>query len=236
MTIYGKNPVQEALNSGKNIARAFVLENTNRDLCVLFRKKNIPVTILNRKRFDELFAGTNQGIAVEVEDYKFLTLEQFLEKTNLEDNPVVLMLDGIQDPHNLGAIIRSAEAGGVKAVILPKKRAATITATVVKASAGAIEYMDIVETVNLVRTAEQLKESGFWIVGTAVEGENDYTEIFIDRPLCLVIGSEGKGMHKLLREHSDMLVKIPMAGKINSLNASVGAAIVIFDILRRKKG
>jgi len=234
--IYGKNPVQEILNSGKQIIQAFVMEKTNGDLLTQFQTRDIPTTFMDRRNFDSKFPGVNQGVAVEIKNYETIPLEEFLKKTDPADNPLVLMLDGIQDPHNLGAIARSAEAGGVKGIIIPQDRSVGINATVVKASAGAIEYMDIESVTNLVKTAEKLKEAGFWIVGTAADATVSYTETYIDRPVCLVIGSEGKGMHRLLREHSDLLVAIPMVGKINSLNASVGAAILIFDILRRKKG
>ncbi|HOP56908.1 MAG TPA: 23S rRNA (guanosine(2251)-2'-O)-methyltransferase RlmB [Bacillota bacterium] len=234
--IYGKNPVQEILNSGKQIIQAFVMEKTNGDLLTQFQNRDIPTTFMDRKNFDSKFPGVNQGVAVEIKNYETVTIEEFLKKIDPKDNPLVLMLDGIQDPHNLGAIARSAEAGGVKGIIIPQDRSVGINATVVKASAGAIEYMDIITVTNLVNTAEKLKEAGFWIIGTAADATVSYTEAYVDRPVCLVIGSEGKGMHRLLREHSDLLVAIPMVGKINSLNASVGAAILIFDILRRKKG
>lgn len=234
--LYGKNPALEVLNSKRKIIQAFIQENFNRDLYEKLQGMNVPITIMNKKRFDEKFSGVNQGIVIEVEDYKIYSLKEIIERLDVKSNPLVLMLDGIQDPHNFGAIIRSAEAGGAKAIIIPKDRSASINATVVKASSGAIEYIDIVEVVNLNQAVEVLKKAGFWIVGTALDADSSYEEIFVDRPLCLVIGNEGKGMKRLLKENCDLLVKIPMEGKINSLNASVGAGIIIFDILRRKKG
>lgn len=235
MILYGKNPVIEAMQAKRKIQQAFIMENTNRDLYEKLQALNVEIVVMNKRRFNEKFTGTTQGIAIEVEDYKLLTLADILAKLDIQANPLLVMLDGIQDPHNLGAIIRSAEAGGVNGIIIPKDRSASITATVVKAASGAIEYIDIVEVVNLTQTVEKLKESGFWIVGTSLDGSVSYEEIFIDRPVCLIIGNEGKGMARLLKEHCDLLVKIPMSGKINSLNASVGAGIIIFDILRRKK-
>jgi 23S rRNA (guanosine2251-2'-O)-methyltransferase len=145
------------------------------------------------------------------------------------------MLDGITDPHNFGAIIRSAEAGGIAGIIIPKNRSATITGTVVKVSSGAIEYVQIVEVTNLRNALNTLKENGFWTVGTDLESQKSYTEIDVTTPLVVVIGSEGKGMSKLIKDTVDYTVKIDMAGSINSLNASVSAGIIIFEILRKKK-
>ncbi len=235
MLLYGKNPVVEVLNTNRTILQAYILENTNRDLYELLQERKVPITIMNRKRFNEQFSGVNQGIVIEVENYRLLTLKEMQEKIDPADNPLILMLDQIQDPHNFGAIIRSAEAGGVKAIIIPRNRSVSVNATVVKAASGAIEYIDIVEVTNLTQAVESLKDDGYWIVGTSLDAKISYEEIFIDRPVCLIIGNEGKGVSRLLKEHSDLLVRIPMAGKINSLNASVGAAIIIFDILRRKR-
>lgn len=144
------------------------------------------------------------------------------------------MLDQITDVHNIGAIIRSAEAGGVDAIIIPKHRSAKINGTVAKTSSGAIEHVNIIEVTNLTNTLEYLKEKGFWTVGTDLSADKSYQDIIIDTPLCLVIGSEGKGISKNVKNHVDYNVKIDMVGQINSLNASVSAGILIFDILRRK--
>ncbi len=234
--LYGKNPALEVLNSNRRIIQAFIQENFNREIYEKLQGMNVPITIMNKKRFDEKFTGLTQGVVIEVEDYKMYSLKEIIDKLDINSNPLIVMLDGIQDPHNFGAIIRSAEAGGVKAIIIPKDRSVSVNATVIKASSGAVEYIDIVEVVNLNQAVDQLKKAGYWIVGTALDAISCYDEIFVDRPLCLVIGSEGKGMKRLLKENCDLLVKIPMEGKINSLNASVGAGIIIFDILRRKKG
>jgi len=236
LLIYGKNPITEALKAERKIIRSVILSGTNQDLADKLAKANVPVSILDKQKFREAYAGVNQGIVAEVEDYRTETLTKFLQETDIKQDPLILMLDEIQDPHNLGAILRSAEAGGVKAVIIPKHRSAGITPAVIKTSSGAIEYVQIIEVTNLTQTAEKLKEEGYWIVGTSPDAKTSYEEIYVDRPLCLVIGNEGKGMGRLLKEHCDLLVKIPMQGKINSLNASVGAGIIIFDIQRRKRG
>lgn len=235
MIVYGKNPVTEALYSNRPILQAVVLENTNRELTELLQKKAVPITVMNKKRFQELYPGLTQGIVVDVTDYRLWDLKEWLIGINLQDNPLVILLDGIQDPHNFGAIIRSAEAGGARGIIIPKNRSVSVTPTVVKASSGAIEYLPIIEVTNVNQAIDTLKAGGFWIVGTAIDGNADYTDSYADRPVCLVIGSEGKGMAKLVKEHCDQLVLVPMAGKSNSLNASVTAGIIIFDILRRKR-
>ncbi len=234
--IYGKNSVLEALKARRKFVKTYIQTGTNDDIILKMNAAKIPVFFLEKKQFGEKYQGHNQGVVAEVEDYRTLTLEQFLTKTDITQEPVILMLDEIQDPHNLGAIVRSAEAGGVKAVIIPKNRSVGITPAVVKTASGAIEYVDIIEVVNLTQTAEKLKSEGYWIVGTTPDAKMSYEEIYIDRPLCVIIGNEGKGMGRLLKEHCDLLVKIPMRGRINSLNASVSAGIIIFDISRRKQG
>jgi 23S rRNA (guanosine2251-2'-O)-methyltransferase len=236
LNIYGKNPVTEALKAKRKIIKAIVMNGTNNDLVIKLQAMNIPITFLDKQKFKDAYKGVNQGIVVEAENYETLNLIEFLSTIDIKKDPLILMLDEIQDPHNLGAILRSAEAGGVSAVIIPKNRSVGITPAVIKTSSGAIEYVPIIEVTNLSQTAERLKAEGFWIVGTSLDASISYEEIFIDRPLCVVIGNEGKGMSRLLKEKCDLLVKIPMHGRINSLNASVGAGIIIFDIQRRKRG
>ncbi|XFA98237.1 23S rRNA (guanosine(2251)-2'-O)-methyltransferase RlmB [Candidatus Izemoplasma sp. B36] len=232
--IYGKNPSVEILQSDKKIFKAFVIENTNQDIVLKLKKKNIEIKPLSKHDFKKQFLGNHQGIVLEIEDYKTINLSEFLNKIDLTNNPLILMLDGITDPHNFGAIIRSAEAGGVKGIIIPKNRSVKITGTVAKVSSGAIEYVDIIEVTNLRNTLDTLKEKGFWTVGTDLNAKKSYREIDVSTPLVLVIGSEGKGISKLIKNNVDYNVKIDMIGKINSLNASVSAGILIFEILRKK--
>jgi len=233
--IYGKNPVNEILNSDREIFNAFVEERTNRFIIEKLIQKNISITYLSKFEFKKRFLGNHQGIVLEVKDYETIELKEFLNTLDMSKNPLVLILDGITDPHNFGAIIRSAEAGGVAGIIIPKNRSVAITSTVVKVSSGAIEYMKIVKVTNLRNTIEKMKKAGFWTVGTDLEAEKSYKEIDVSTPLLLVIGSEGKGMSKLLKKTVDYNVKIDMVGTINSLNASVSAGILIFDILRKKQ-
>jgi len=232
--VFGKNPVMEILNSDKNVFRAYVMEGTNKDIERLLFKKHIEKQVIGKQEFKRKFQGNHQGVVIEIEDYKIYDLNEFLSSINTSDNPLVLMLDGITDPHNFGAIIRSCEAGGVAGIIIPKNRSAKITGTVAKVSSGAIEHVKIVEVTNLRNTLNKLKDNGFWAVGTDLNAEKNYEDIDVDTPLVLVIGSEGKGISKIIRDNVDYNVKINMIGKINSLNASVSAGILIFDILRKK--
>lgn len=232
--IYGKNPSLEILQTNKKIYKVFVIENTNQDIVFKLKKKNVEIKSLSKHDFKKQFLGNHQGIVLEIEDYKTINLNEFLNKIDLSNNPLLLMLDGITDPHNFGAIIRSAEAGGVKGIIIPKNRSVKITGTVAKVSSGAIEHVNIIEVTNLRNALETLKENGFWTVGTDLEAKKSYKEIDVSVPLVLVIGSEGKGVSKLIKNNVDYNVKIDMIGKINSLNASVSAGILIFEILRKK--
>ncbi len=235
MKIYGKNPAVEILNSDREIFKAYVMEDTNGDIIKLLKSKVNNVIFLNKHEFKKMFLGNHQGIVLEVQDYRTYNLKEFLEDLNLENNPLLIMLDGITDPHNFGAIIRSAEAGGVSGIIIPKNRSVSVNGTVVKVSSGAIEHIKVIEVTNLRNAIEELKQKGFWAVGTEINAEKSYTEIDVTTPLLLVIGSEGKGISSLIKKTVDYNVKIDMAGKINSLNASVSAGILIFEVLRKKK-
>jgi 23S rRNA (guanosine2251-2'-O)-methyltransferase len=232
--IYGKNPCREILETGKTVLQGYAVIGTNRDLLDLAKQKRIPITLLEKTLFDSRFKGNNQGIVLEIEEYSTKTFEAAMEQMKGIKNPLLIMLDGIEDPHNFGAIIRSAEAGGVFGIIIPKNRSVGITGTVAKVSSGAIEHMNIIEVTNLNQTIEKLKKLGFWIVGTDLEATKRYDEIEVDTPLCLIIGNEGKGLSRLVKENADYNVKIPMVGKTNSLNASVSAGIIIFEILRKR--
>jgi 23S rRNA (guanosine2251-2'-O)-methyltransferase len=234
--IYGKNSCGEIIDVKKPIIQAFIMEKTNSDFYNILKRRDIKITVLNKQEFKSLFQGNHQGIVLEVEDYQTFELKDILADLDLTLNPLLIMLDGITDAHNLGAIIRTCEAGGVAGIIIPKNRSARIDGVVAKTSSGAVEHIKIIEVVNLRNTLETLKKSGFWTIGTHLDAEEEYSSIFIDRPLCVVIGSEGKGISRIVKETVDFNVKIPMAGKVNSLNASVSAGIIIFDILRKKKG
>ncbi len=234
MTIYGKNPAEEILKTDKAIFKAYIMEDTNYDIIKQLKKRDVEITRIKKHEFKKKFLGNHQGIVMEVEDYKLYDLKEFLAELNLDKNPLVVMLDGITDPHNFGAIIRSCEAGGVAGIIIPKNRSVKITGTVAKVSSGALEHVKIVEVTNLRNTLETLKQNRFWSVGADLSAEQSYHSIDVTTPLVLVIGSEGKGISNIIRNSVDYNVKIEMAGSINSLNASVSAGIIIFDILRKK--
>ncbi|XMB71780.1 23S rRNA (guanosine(2251)-2'-O)-methyltransferase RlmB [Mycoplasmatota bacterium WC30] len=232
--IYGKNPAEEILKTDKTIFKAYIMEDSNYDIIKQLKKRNIEIIKINKHEFKKKFLGNHQGIVMEVEDYKLYDLKEFLSDLDLDANPLVVMLDGITDPHNFGAIIRSCEAGGVAGIIIPKNRSVKITGTVAKVSSGALEHVKIVEVTNLRNTLETLKQNRFWSVGTDLEAELSYHSIDVTTPLVLVIGSEGKGISKIMKDSVDYNVKIGMTGMVNSLNASVSAGIIIFDILRKK--
>ena len=177
---------------------------------------------------DNKYKGNNQGIVLEIEDYKYKKLE------DINNSKFIVMLDHLEDPHNLGAIIRTCEAAGVDAIIIPKRRSVEINSTVMKVSAGALNNIDIVEVNSLAQTIDILKKYGYWIYGTDMEDSVNYTDLVYDEKTCLIIGAEGNGISRLVKDKCDFIIKIPMFGKINSLNASVAAGIVIYEVVRQK--
>ena len=231
MLIYGKNVAKEKINSGEKINKIFLSDKFHdNELFALIKKNNLKYTILNSKVMDNKVNGLHQGIIIEVDDVK--TYDFDFVKNIKKNNPVLVMLDHLEDPHNFGAIIRTCEALGIDAIIIPNDRSVTINSTVVKTSAGAIYNMPIVRVSNLNATIDKLKDIGYWIVGTDMTGE-DYKKIDYNMPVCLIIGNEGKGMAKTIKEKCDFMASIPMIGKINSLNASVSCAIVLAKIMER---
>ena len=212
----------------------------------LAKKQCVPVIFCERRKLDELSGQDlrHQGIGAFLSESDLLSYDDFLELFHEEkkkreasganmDGYTIAILDGIEDPHNLGAIIRSAESSGVKAVFIPKHRSTAVTATVAKTSAGALAHIPVVRITNLNRLLEALKEEGFWIAGLDVGARDIYTKTDLVRPLAVVIGGEGEGMSRLVKEHCDLLLKIPMLGKTESLNASVSAALLFYEIVRQ---
>lgn len=202
------------------------------------KRLRIPVAVCDRRKIDGMLGrdARHQGVAGQLSAVKQLELREFLDRYNLSDNPCVVLLDGIEDPHNLGAIVRVAEASGAKAVLVPQRRSAQVSGTVSKVSAGALAYIPIVRVHNLVNAIEDLKKVGFWVVGLDVRGGTDLFESDLVRPLALCVGAEGKGLSRLVSEHCDFNVKIPMPGKTESLNASVACGVVLFEVVRQKIG
>ena len=229
MLIYGKNVAKEKINSKEKINKIYLADRFNdKEIFDLIKKNGIKYTIVPNKVLDSKVDGLHQGIVIEVDDVETLDFS-YIENIN-KKNPLVVMLDHLEDPHNFGAIIRTCEALGIDAIIIPNDRSVVINGTVVKTSAGAIYNMPIVRVSNLAATIKKLKDIGYWIVGTDMDGE-DYTKIDYNSPICLVIGNEGHGMSKIVKDNCDYIAKIPMVGKINSLNASVSAGIVLSRIV-----
>ena len=232
IVISGKNTVLEALKAKRKTFEVYITKNHKSDALVLARKRNIKIKEVDKTFMEGIAGHSHQGVAAKVEDYRLLTLEEALNKEG--KNKVFLMLDQIEDPHNLGAILRSSDAFNIDGVIIPKRRSASLNQTVAKVSTGAIEYVDVIEVTNLNQTIDVLKQNGFWIVGTMMDTKQTIHDIDVDTNLCVVIGNEGKGMSRLVTKNCDYSVKIPMSGHVNSLNASVSAALVLYEIYHKK--
>lgn len=238
--IVGKNPVIEALRSGRTINKIWMAEGTNKNqmgtIFSLAKDQGVIITTANRKKLDQLSGTDNhQGIIASVAAYDYLEVDELLERAKSKNEaPFLLILDELEDPHNLGSILRTADAAGAHGVIIPKRRSVSLTATVAKSSAGAIEYVPVARVTNLVRTIEELKEQGVWIAGTDASAKQDFRQGDFTMPIALVIGSEGKGISRLVRENCDFLYSLPMAGQVTSLNASVAAALLMYEVYRAR--
>lgn len=236
----GRNAVLEALKAGRTIDKVLLAsgdtDSTLRRIAALAKKNGAAVTWCDRRKLDALSeTGAHQGVIAMAAARDYCTVEDILNcARDRGEPPLIVICDGITDPHNLGAIIRSAECAGAHGVILPKRRSAGLTATVDKAAAGALEYMRIARAVNLTQTIQLLKEKGVWIYGAAAEGSAGLYETDLTGPAAVVIGSEGDGMSRLVAESCDFVVSIPMKGRINSLNASNASAIFLFEALRQR--
>lgn len=229
MIVYGKNVAVEVINSKIKINGAIVSKNFNDDYILKnLKDNNVKIEFMDKYIMDKKYDGKHQGIVLNIEDYKYYDLDEVYSSN------FVVILDHLEDPHNFGAIIRTCEASGVDYIIIPNKRSVEVNSTVMKVSAGALNNVKIVEVSNLSSAIEKLKKHGFWIYATDMEGE-DYTNVEYDSKTALVIGAEGNGISKIVSEKSDFIISIPMTGKINSLNASVAAGIVIYEVVRQRK-
>jgi 23S rRNA (guanosine2251-2'-O)-methyltransferase len=239
--IAGRKPVIEALKAGTPVERVILLAGVQgREIEAihgLAREGGIPVVHAARQEFDGLAPGhPTQGVLAVVPARSFVDLDELLELPRRKhEQGFLLILDGIEDPHNLGALVRTAECAGVHGVIIPKHHAATVTSAVVKASAGATEHMAIAEVTNIANTLKRLKEEGYWIVGLDAGGDRLHSAVDLELPVALVVGSEGRGIRRLVRDLCDFLVRIPLRGKIGSLNASVAGAIVMYEAVRQRE-
>jgi 23S rRNA (guanosine2251-2'-O)-methyltransferase len=229
MIVYGKNVAKEVIQSGKQINKVFLTNSfSDRGILDYLEKNNIKRIIIDKREMDNKYKGNHQGIVLDIEDFKYSNLSDILDKD------FIVILDHLEDPHNFGAIIRTCEASGVDAIVIPKNRSVSVNSTVMKVSAGAINNVTIVEVNNLVSAINELKDNGFWVYGTDMEDSEVYTDVNYDSKVALVIGNEGDGISRLVRENCDFVINIPMTGKINSLNASVAAGIVIYEVVRQK--
>lgn len=230
MLVYGKNVVRDLIKKNKNIRKIIIQDNfDDKEIISLIEKNKFNVETKSKKEIDNLCSGLHQGIILDIPDYQYSELDDLLNEE------IIVILDHLEDPHNLGAIIRTCEAAGIKGVIIPKDRQVGVNATVMKTSVGTLDNVNVAVVSNIVNAIEKLKKNGFWIVGTALENSIDYREINYDGKIALVIGNEGAGMSALVSKKCDFLAKIPMYGETNSLNASVAAGIMIYEIIRNRK-
>ena len=239
--IYGRNPVLEALEAGNTVVDKILIQDGLRHTLIgkirnLAKEKGVLYRFVDKRKLDTLCEGENhQGVVAMIAAHNYASVEEILsyaeEKGEL---PFVVIAEGISDPHNLGSIIRTANAAGAHGVIIPKNRSVALNATVAKVSAGAVEYTKVARVTNIGQTLEKLKKEGIWIVGTDLSGTQVHSDCDLTGKLAIVIGSEGEGMSRLTREACDFLVKIPMIGEIESLNASVAAGILLYETVRQK--
>ncbi len=240
--IAGRKPVMEALRAGTGLERVVFLQGVQGNVIEEIRRfaeqKGVPVIQANKQQFRELATdATTQGVvAVLAAEKKYAAFEDLLAVPDARgEKGFLLILDEVEDPHNLGALIRTAEGTGVHGVIIPKHHSASVTAAVVKASAGATEHMEIGKVTNIAVTLDKLKERGYWVIGLAEEGDKTFYDLEYTTPVAIVVGNEGKGIRRLVREQCDHLVRIPMFGKIESFNASVAGALVMYEVARQRR-
>lgn len=238
--VEGRNSVTELLKSGKDINKLYVQKGEKHgsinEIIKLAKQNKVVITELDRAKLDQMSESHNhQGVIAIVPPYEYCDVDEILEYAKSKnESPFILILDGIEDSHNLGSIIRTAECSGVHGIIIPKRRSVQVNATVNKTSAGAAQYVKVARVNNLTETIKYLKENDVWIYGTDIEGKCYYNEQKYNGGVAIVIGSEGFGMSRLVKENCDFLVKIPMVGKINSLNASVSAGILMYEVFNQR--
>lgn len=240
MIIVGRKPVLEAINSGDQLEQVYIQYGQKGGIIdaikIAAKKRDIKLSELTYDKFKAIADNPNsQGVAARTAEQKYYPLDQIIKSAKQKKNPLLVILDSIQDTRNLGAIFRTAECAGADGVIITKHNSAPINEVAIKTSAGAVTYLKICSVNNLVNTIKMLKDEGFWIIGSTLEGARDYTEVDYNIPAALIIGNEEKGIRRLTAENCDILVKIPMVGKIQSLNVSVAAGILLFEMLKQKK-
>ncbi|MBQ6730866.1 MAG: 23S rRNA (guanosine(2251)-2'-O)-methyltransferase RlmB [Bacilli bacterium] len=228
--IYGKNPVIEAIRA-KRALKVFAITNFNdQKILNLIKENHLNMVSITLNEMEKMCHGVHQGIAAELKPYQTVSLEEIIAKAKKKEKKIIVMLDNISDPHNLGAILRSADVFEASGIILPKHNSVTLNATVAKTSAGAINYVPVAIVNNLNQAIKELKEEGYWVVSTDGSADISYSSLKYDFPVVIVIGSEGKGVSPLVLKNSDYIVKIPQFGHVNSLNASVAAGILLAEV------
>ncbi len=238
--IESRNSVIELLKSGKDINKLFIQKGNRQgsinEIIKMAKEKKVVISEVDKNKLDQMSITHNhQGVIAAVPPFEYCDVEDILDLAKSKnEKPFIIILDGIEDEHNLGSIIRTAECTGVHGIIIPKRRSAAVNSTANKTSAGAAQYMNVARVSNLNDTIKFLKENDVWIYGTDMEGETYYNEEKYDSGVAIVIGSEGFGVSRLVKENCDFLIKIPMVGKINSLNASVSAGIVMYEVLNQR--
>ena len=232
MLVYGRNVAKEILKKNKKVNKIILQEHfDDKEINSLIENGNFNVEYSPKQKMDRLSNGTHQGIILDIPDYKYKQLADVLK----DDPQFIVILDHLEDPHNLGAIIRTCEAAGVDGIVIPKDRQVQINSTVMKTSVGTLDNMNIISVSNVVNAINTLKDNGFWIVGTSLNTNDDYRNVDYSGKIALVIGNEGSGISNIVEKACDFVVKIPMYGTTNSLNASVAAGIMIYEIIRNRK-
>lgn len=235
--LYGKQPVLSRLEQKKVIQQLYVLDNPSHFYVVdLAKQHNIPVQKCSKKQLDQLSDGNHQGIIALIPPYQSVNLETLLEKIDQSKAGFLIMLDGITDPHNLGAILRTADAVGADGVIIKKHGSVGLTSTVAKVSAGAIESVPVSVVTNLTQTLDTLKERGYWVVGTDMDNAVYYKQVDYTTPIVIVVGSEGDGISKLVKKQCDHMVSLPMVGSVSSLNVSVATGVLLYEVFDQRRG
>ncbi|MCL6547391.1 MAG: 23S rRNA (guanosine(2251)-2'-O)-methyltransferase RlmB [Alicyclobacillus sp.] len=235
--VAGRRPVLEALKAGRPVNKIVIAEHSEggslSEILAKAREAGVVVQRAPKATLTRVAGEAHQGVLAYISPYAYADLEEIVARRTGQ-LPLVVLLDGVADPHNLGAIVRSAEAAGAQGVVIPKRRAVALTGVVAKAAAGALEHIPVARVPNLVQAMERLKQSGYWMVGADVEGKELYTKIDYRQGIGLVIGSEGEGLSRLVRARCDFLVRLPMLGRVQSLNASVAAGVLLYEIVRQR--
>lgn len=238
--LVGRNAVTEALKSGRGINKLWIAsgdrEGSVAEIAALAKERGIVVQYVERAKIEALAGGhRHQGVLAYVAPVPYAELDDILKAAEEKgEAPFLVLLDELEDPHNLGALLRTADATGVHGILIPKRRSVSLNATVAKTSAGAVEYVPVARIGNIAQTLKKLKEKGFWVAGADMDGEKAYYEADLTGPLVLVVGSEGRGMSRLTKDACDFIVSMPMVGRINSLNASVAGSILMYESMRQR--